>query len=192
MPTPRASQESEEQSVQPPWSGPPEAELGVCLPFSIVIGRSENAVIALRHATAYSTGVEFQLLALARGLQDRDARALMHEQHFDGGELPDGFLRVGLELADYSRVSNLLGRHAAQLEDDPDGPVLFRAGGSGGSAGGGRVTLKPAYWLWPLPLAGNLRMFVEWPKLAVPLSQIDLDADALIAAAAKSEQLWDR
>jgi hypothetical protein len=35
----------------PPWMGPPEDELGAVVPLALVIGRSENGVVALRHAT---------------------------------------------------------------------------------------------------------------------------------------------
>jgi hypothetical protein len=192
LPSSEEAEKAEQEHAQPAWFGPPEGELGVCVPVSIVVGRSQSSVVALRQVIAFSNGLEFYLFVVARGLRDRAAHSLMSEQHLaDPAELPDGFLRVGLELADGSRVSNLAGhRHRWQQETEPDGPLFFPHGGGGGSAGGGRLAMNPAYWLWPLPLAGSLRLFVEWPLLEIPLSSVDLEVNAILEAAARSESLW--
>jgi hypothetical protein len=50
--------------------------------------------------------------------------------------------------------------------------------------------MNPGYWLWPLPPAGALRVFVEWPALEVPLSEIELAAEPLLDAARKPQALW--
>ena len=187
-------EDSEPTFVRPPWFGPPEGELGVSLPLAVVVGRSDNAVVALRDATAYSMGVALELVAAARGLRQAEAQTLFHEQHFadPDDELPAAFLRVGLELPDGTRVSNLTGHRAFSMrpEQEPDAPLLVPSGGGGGSAGPGHVTMSPAYWLWPLPPAGTLRLFVEWPRLGVALSSCELDGAAIRSAAAKSQPLW--
>jgi len=178
---------------QPAWFGPPADELGVCVPLSVVIGRSDEAVVAVKHATSYSTGVTFELVAAARGLREADSNRLFHEQHlFGGDEDPsDGFLRIGIELADGTRVSNLgRGRHSLRPDAEPEGPVFVESGGGGGSAGAGRVTMNPAYWLWPLPPPGPLRVFVEWPMLGVGLSDVELDAGLMADAARRSQHVW--
>jgi len=46
-----------EPPQMPPWFGPPNDELGVVVPLGLVIARSENGVVALSHATVYSTGL---------------------------------------------------------------------------------------------------------------------------------------
>ena len=182
-----------DEQPQPEWFGPPEGELGECVPLSVVVGRSEKTVVALQHVTAFSTGVTLDLVAAARGLRRSETNRLFHEQHvadYDEG-LPDGFLRLGIELADGSRASNVADRRALWRHDaEPRGPVLVQRGGGGGSAGSGRVTMNPAYWLWPLPPAGPLRLFVEWPALGIPLSSAELDSSAVLAAAARSQPLW--
>jgi hypothetical protein len=185
--------EAPEEREQPAWFGPPDGELGLCVPLSLVIGRSENAVVALKHATAYSTGVIFEFLAAARGLEEQDTHRLFHEHHHFGGTEgpPDGFLRVGVELAGGSRVSNMgQDRRLGRPESEPEGPVFMHHGGGGGSAGAGRVTLNPGYWLWPLPPPGPLRVFVEWPAFDVSLSGVELDAGRLLDAATQSRRLW--
>jgi hypothetical protein len=162
--------------------------------ITAVLARSDRAVVALRYVSAYSTGITLDLLAAGRGLREVDAQRLIHEQHVvdpDEG-LPEGVLRVGVELSDGRRASNLAdGRHFwGQPDEEPEGPLLMESGGGGGSAGSGRVVMKPAYWLWPLPTPGVLKLFVEWPSLGIELSSADLDGRAILAAASQSERLW--
>ena len=178
------------------WFGPPEDELGAVVPLQLVVGRSEKGVIALPHATVYSTGVAFDVVGIARGLSGAQANRLFHEQHLfeEGEEPPAGFLRIGLELPDGNRVSNLGGRMGRRRfmkpDEEPDGPVLMEHGGGGGSGGGGRVRLHPAFWLWPQPESGTLRFFCEWPVAEIPLSFVDLDAGELEASAGRAVRLW--
>jgi hypothetical protein len=87
-----------QQWSSPSWFGAPDGELGVCVPVGAVIGRSGTGVIAISHATAYSTGISFELVAQARGLKRSETQRVFHEQHLsptDGAELSNAFLRVG-------------------------------------------------------------------------------------------------
>ena len=182
------------EHLQPEWVGPPGDELGASLPLGAVIGRSKNAVVALRQLTGYSTGVMLDLVAAARGLRESETNRLFHEQHATAPEEgpPGGFLRVGVELEDGTRASNLADpRRLWRADRTPEGPLLMRSGGGCGSAGSGHVTMNPGYWLWPLPPPGRLRLFVERPSLDVELSSIELDGAAIVAAAARSRPLWD-
>jgi hypothetical protein len=176
----------------PEWFGPPEAELGVTVPLSRVVARSDRSVIALRSATAYSSGAVFDLVALGRGLSRRDANRLFHEQHLTGAEdePTDAFLRVGFELSDGGRISNLGRRPHFETDAEPDGPVLNPVGGGGGSAGTGGFSMNYGYWLWPLPPPGPLRLFVEWPALDIALTHVELHAEAIREAASRAQALW--
>lgn len=179
--------------VPPAWIGPPRDELGWAVPLALVVARSERAVVALRHATAYSTGVVLDVVAQARDLSQREAHRLLHERHLypDEEEQAPGFLRFGVELADGTRASNLGTPHPpASVDDEPEGPVLMQIGGSGGSGDEETVALEERYWLWPLPTPGQLGVYVEWPALEIPLSTADLDTSALRAAAERSTRLW--
>lgn len=183
----------EHYHVSPPWFGPPAEELGESVPFSVVVASSDRAVVALRSATAFSTGSSFDFLAAGRGLTERETNRLFHEQHLvgDEDEPPAAFLRIGFELADGRRVSNLGRDHRFTRPDqEPDGPVLFMHGGGGGSAGGGRFTLQPGLWLWPLPPPGPLRVFVEWPAMDIALAHAELDSEIVRGAASRSKALW--
>src|SRR4051794_32697824 len=99
--------------VSPVWFGPPEDELPACVPLALVIAQSETAVIALSHASAFSTGIGIEFIVHSRGLPEREAQRLFHEQHMppDEGDPAPAYLRLGIELADGSRASNLRGRH---------------------------------------------------------------------------------
>jgi hypothetical protein len=175
--------------VEPPeWFGPRDDELGVHVSLNAIVGRSDQGVVALSHAVVHSKGLMFELLAQARGLRGAQPNQIFHEQHLwqiDPDELPDGFLRIGVELPDGTRVSNLAGRRNLDFETRPPGSVLVQAGGGGGQSGEGFATIRPGFWLWPLPEPGPLRLSVEWPVVEIPLSTVELDGSELRAAAGR-------
>ncbi len=184
-----------EEPTRPQWFGPPEEELGVVIPQNVVLGQSDRAVVALSHAVAYSTGVAFDFLAVARGLTRSQANRVFHEQHmFEEEEIPDSLLRIGFELADGVRVSNLGGLRAHRKlmspDAEPEGPLLLRHGGGGGNSGGGHVTMKPGYWLWPLPPPGPVHISCEWPFVEIVLTTVEIDGRALLDAASQARSLW--
>jgi len=178
----------------PAWFGPPEDELGKTIPLDSVIARSESGVVAVSHAVVYSTGVAFDFVERARGLSQSQANRLFHEQHMFGDEeLPDGLLRIGFEFADGRRAYNLNWRAHRRLmapDGEPEDPVLMPHAGGGGNAGGGDVSLRPGYWLWPLPPTGPFRISCEWPVVKIPLTTIEIDGGALVEAAAERVELF--
>lgn len=181
---------------RPAWVGPPEGELGVAVPLGLVLARTERSAIAVSHALAFSSGVTLDVVAHAGGLTAGQTSRVFHEQHagrMGAEELPDGFLRFGVELPDGRRVSNL-GSHRrwAMSGEGPARPVLFSQGGGGAQSAGTGVTLNHPYWLWPLPEQGRLRLYCEWPLASIDLSHVDVDTTPLLAAAANAVRLWAR
>jgi hypothetical protein len=177
----------------PEWFGPPDGELGAYVSLGVVIARSDNGVLAISHAIGYSTGIGFELVAHARGLSPRDTQRLFHEQHLapDPDEPSAAFLRVGLELPGGARVSNLGGRRNwHDAKNPPPGPILFEHGGGGGMSDNRSVTMRPGFWMWPVPGPGTVRLSCEWPIVDIPLTTIDLDADRLREASAGAVKLW--
>jgi hypothetical protein len=177
----------------PTWFGPPDDELGAYVPLGLVIGRSDQGVVAVSHAIGYSTGIGFELVAHARGLRPRDTQRLFHEQHLppDPDEPSSAFLRVGLELAGGARLSNLGGRRAwHDPANPPPGPILIEHGGGGGMSSDRHVSMRPGFWLWPVPEPGTIRLSVEWPLVGVPFSSVDLDGGLLREASGRAVQLW--
>ena len=175
--------------LTPESFAPPTNELGTCIPLSVVVGRSDRAVIAIEHATAYSTGAAFDFIAVAQRLTERETFRLIQEQQLnaDAKRVPAEFIRMDFELADGSRVSNV-----EEFPEHPRAPLLMLHGGSGGSVTSGRMELRRSYWLWPLPPTGQLKVSVEWPALDLPRSSAEFSAELLRNAAARSRSLWSR
>ena len=180
---------------QPEWFGPPSGELPVAVPFGVVLGRSPRGVVALSHALVHSTGVLFQVVAHVDGLRAGESNLIFHEQHAGRmglPELPRGFLRFGIELPDGARVSNLSeGGWRRSPPEEATGPVLRQSGGSGGgSSTRTSVDWSAGYWLWPLPDAGVLRLFCEWPVAELELASAEIDAAPIREAAGAVTRLW--
>lgn len=185
--------EPPEEHAQPAWVGPPEGELGVASPLNLVVGRSEQAVVALTQAASYSNGLLLSFVAQARELESRTARDLFHDQHPQDpreDDLPDGFLRLGVELPGGAKASNLGGRRAMLGEAEPEGPVFLQRGGRGGHGHRTRVSMDHDYWLWPLPQPGPIRVSCEWPIVGIGFSTVELDGAPLVAAAERVVPLW--
>ena len=184
--------EPPEDHEQPAWLGPPEGELGVATALNVVVGRSGQAAVALTQATSFTTGLTLSFTAQARDLERRTARTLFQEQHPYGvaeEDLPDGFLRLGVELPGGGKASNIGGRHPFG-EDDPQGPVFVHRGGGGGSGSSDRVTMNHDYWVWPLPEPGSIRVSCEWPLVGISFSTAEIDGAALVEAATRAVPLW--
>ena len=180
-----------EPMARPAWIGPPEDELGRAVDVATVLGRSDTGLVAFAFAVAYSTGVSLNLHARATGLKSSDTHRLFHEQHAgmrdDDEELPDGFLRVGIELPGGALVSNLGGHRWPSSE--PDGPVLHPSGGGGGQSSGHSVEMHPGYWLYPLVGEGTMQVSVEWPLVGIAFTTVELDATPFREAGLRAVKL---
>ena len=181
--------EPPQEHVRPAWLGPPPDELGRAVDLSLVLARGARGAVAIPHAVTYSNGVELHVVARARGVTRSDAARFHHEQHMgiaDPSDAMPGFLRLGIELPDGSRVSNLQNvLRSRAFEAKPSGPVLFMHGGSGGQSTHDSVETKPAYWLWPLPPVGTMRVSCEWPLAGVPFTTVELETAPLREAASR-------
>jgi hypothetical protein len=177
---------------RPEWLGPPEGELGVAVPLRLKVARSPTAVVALSHALAYSTGIAFTVVAHVGGLRPSETQRVFHDQHagrIGADELPDGFLRIGIELPDGARASNLAQRRSMGGAA-PAGPVLFQSGGGGGQSGGRNVSWEMSFWLWPLPADGVLRFYCAWPIAGIETASAEIPTAPLLAASHAAERVW--
>lgn len=184
--------EPDEEREQPAWIGPPDDELGVATPLNVIVGRSEQAAVGLTHAISFRTGLTLSFVAQARDLDRRTTQTLFHEQHpFGSGEedLPDGFLRLGVELPGGSKASNIGGPRPFE-KDDPVAPVFVHRGGRSGHGRRDRVTMNHDYWLWPLPQPGTIRVSCEWPLVGIPFSTAEIDGTVLAGVAERVLPLW--
>jgi hypothetical protein len=97
--------------------------------------------------------------------------------------------RLGVRFADGSEA----GRHVPQLElrsmrkDDrgvPIGPVVRMIGGGGGPV------FRTAFWVFSLPPAGPVDVFVSWPAVAPGEGLLRLEGADLLAASQRAQVIW--
>ena len=106
-------------------------------------------------------------------------------------EIPPEVLRFGLQFSDGRKVTNVgLSPFPAHMDEDseekpPRGPTMMQHGG-----GGGGTSYEQTYWVQPLPPPGELLFACEWPLRQIPLTTTTIDADVILAAAARAQQLW--
>jgi hypothetical protein len=180
LPTIDRSAPPERQTVQPAHVGPPQGwVLPTVLPAVRVLGRSDNARIALVGVRCWPDGVSLDLHLMCRQLPRL------------AGPRLDG---PGDEWAFRFGVLTSEGRRAAAREFPP-GPrpiapdrselVLRPIFG-----GGGRFHRRWEFYLWPLPPKGRLTMVADWPAEGIPETFTELDAGEIRSAAARAVVVW--
>jgi hypothetical protein len=141
--------------------------------------RSAEAAVVLLDIVAFSTGFDLGVMARTREPVAVQPATNFLEQH----------LRFGIEFAEGRRVVQFRGVPQANLpkagETMPSGPILLQRGGGGR----GPERLDLYFWVWPLPPPGTLTIGFEWPG-PVPFTTAELDAVAILEAAARSDVLW--
>lgn len=167
------------QTVKPAHLGPPEGwVLPTVLPSVRLLGRSDNARIALVGLRCWPDGVSLDVRLLCR--QRRIARPRRDGQT-DGGWA----FRFGAQYADRRRVA--VGEFPLDraAPEHSDGLVLRPAFG-----GGGRFHRHWEFYLWPLPPRGRLTLVADWPAEGIPETYTELDAGEIRAAAARAVVVW--
>jgi len=201
---PEHARELLEQPAPKPWFGAPSNELGVGVPLSLLLARTDTVAVAIVGATAFSTGIQLRFATRRRPdlrADDEDGFDVFGDDPFEGHpfgrfhqrrrgrkEIPDELLRFGVQFSDGRKATTLGASASVDAEDDekgPAGPVLMQGGGGGGPSG-----WEFDFWLWPVPPPGQLTFAVEWPAHGIGVTQHDVEATPLIEASTKSEPLW--
>lgn len=178
----------------PPWSGPPDSELGVAVPLREILVSDPRVVIALVDCVAFSNGFEFWIAVRSR--EDIDSRQMGFGPPHPGGSEPEKGLQLGVQFADGRAAAT--GEHPsrewmAQMKmhaegREPglgDGPILGPM-----SAGGGGKRWDFRYWVWPLPPPGKLTFTCEWPSRSLALTAHEVDASEIRRAGSASTTVW--
>lgn len=186
---PRHVPDDEVQAPQamPEWFGPPRGVMPGYAPTRAVVFRTDDVILIAGRFDVYRTGVEFSLQLQVRIEDDTyDIPWELHHRHgrAPDGELPDEFLRFGIQFADGSAWSNI-DDGFPMPPTPPTGPVVV---GQGGGGGGGSWAMN--YWLWPLPPEGPLTFVAEWPKHQIAECSATVDASEIRQAVAHVEDLW--
>src|SRR5450631_4105864 len=164
--------------------GPPENELPGAIPFRAVVGRTDDFVVAIIGADAYSTGISISI-AIRLRRSDRSDAGLAHElfgrPHRGAG---GGELLVGVAYPDGRTATNV----SAPIPDPLTGldhPTLTQGGG-----GGGGRSFSIDYWLSPLPPPGDLTIVVAWTAYGVDETHTLMPADLIANGLAHNVELW--
>jgi hypothetical protein len=156
----------------PAWSrGPVDMVPGV-VPVALLVARTDTHAVLVDGLLVYPTGFDFDLAvrrhpSLGRHQPDP---GVWHE------------LRLEVRFADGRRADNGPGPWPSPDDDrPPDPPFLYQSviGPDGGHV-----------WLWGLPPPGPLTFACQWPAEQISLSEAELDAGLVLAAAARAQTLW--
>ncbi|MGZ4324680.1 MAG: hypothetical protein ACXVV5_21730 [Solirubrobacteraceae bacterium] len=186
---PPPSPEPQVDVRQPPWFGAPRGILPGVVPVELLVARSEKAAVCITRLAAYLTGFEFDVLTIAApGHAELDLDPMLfgpyhHRARRPSGELPADLLRIGVQFADGTKVTNTGG--VGYDQNPPPGPVMFPGGG-----GGGDGQWRQTEWVWPLPPSGPLTFVCEWPAAEIPLSRANLDAQIILDAAGRAQTIF--
>jgi hypothetical protein len=185
----------------PPWSLPPELELGAVVAVERIVARSENVVIVLPTIRAFGSGCMFNVEVVSRqGTLSADAWwDLMMSGPINplpsraGGPLPDKLLRLGVRYASGAKATTVERVRPESASAEPPGPVLsWHPGGGGGGRrrGGDYMFHYFGLWLWPLPPPERIEFAVEWPFGRIGLTLVEIDGAAIVSAAQRSAHYW--
>lgn len=169
------------------WQGPPTAGVPGVVPVEAVIAATERVAVAVSALFVHAEGLSFQIVAMSSlDLPDDAPRMdpMLHTHHHEpiSGAIPDEMLRVGVELSDGRKATNLSPSPFPPGDDD----VVLSPGGGGGSSD----RYEMDYRVWPLPVDGALRIVCEWPAYGIPETAHDVDGAAVLAAAARSRVVF--
>lgn len=192
-PPPPPRPERHEHRV-PPWIRPPLGTVPGVVPLELALARTDRFAVFATRLAAYPEGFEFDLLALAApGQDEEDLPDPMlfgpgrHHLRRRGGEIPDDFLRIGVQFSDGRKATNTAGFPPAppDFQTPPQAPVM-----TGGGGGGGGRQWHQSEWVWPLPPAGPLAFVCQWPAAGIPLTRQEIDAQVILDASARAQVLF--
>jgi hypothetical protein len=149
-------------------------------PAGALLARSATTAVVLHVTGSYPQG-----LALT-------VQLLFHPEHTDDVPWrpvpryrpPREGLRLGMQWADGRRVEADTGRGP---EEGP-GPEGFRLVLHGG--GGGGLEWLWSGWLWPLPPAEPVDVYVEWSRRGIPETRTEIDLTPVVRWADHAAELW--
>ncbi len=153
------------------------------LAVDAVLGREENAVVAIPTLDVYPNGFRINVQILTNPRHAQEIQAMMHRPRI-------GMVRIGVRFADGRVGGRGLARGRHDLPKDergvPTEPFVGFAGGGGGSGG-----WRFGAWVFPLPPDGPLEIFVALPPPANNEYSTVVDGSDVRAAAQRAKVIWD-
>jgi hypothetical protein len=162
--------------VPRPWD-PPQTEFpGIVQINTLLLGRSEQAAIAITGMSAYSNGFEIFVTALIY-----PSGPGFDAERPSGDMLANKPYQISLQLSDGRTVTS----NRPRGDFEPTEPILRSRGGSGTSH-----FQHSRLWAWPLPPSGLLKFICRWPTLGTGETPVSIDAQLILEAARRSIRLW--
>lgn len=152
----------------------PANEVPRVLPVSAVLGRTEDAVVALLGITAYTSGMSLDIMVRLRMRPPGLRHGALHDLiggWYPGADRAIGLL-IGLEYADGRIASTLNDRAWPHGGLDDDEPALSPQGG-----GGSELSVDQNWWLSPLPPDGPLAVVCAFAAAGIEETRTELSQD---------------
>jgi hypothetical protein len=163
--------------------GPPENEVPGAIAFRAVVGRTDEFVVAIVGADAYSTGIS---ISIAIRLRHTDRSELAHELFGHRRRGSSGAeLLIGVAYPDGRTASTVSPTSFPDPLTDLDQPTLMQGGG-----GGGGRSFNTGYWLSPLPPPGDLTIVVAWPAHGIDETHTLMPGELIADGLAHNIELW--
>ncbi len=166
---------------RPPWAGPPDNVIPAPFGARLLMGQSEQAVVAVFGAQACATGFGVEIVAKWR--HTGRPEAVRNGFYSDSRPDPDA-LRFEIHFAD-GRVAGGGSRDGHPADPNPGLPRLSPQHG----AGTNREWVQ-RMWVWPLPPPGAMTLVCAWPAMEIQETKAVVDAGAILTAAAGATALW--
>jgi hypothetical protein len=162
----------------PWWHLPPVNEMPGAVCERVMLAQQGDVSVFLSGVDVYSTGIDFDLVALLGG--DQGGVDVML---WGSTAEPADRSVLAVEYADGRRVSS------DDVWQDAEPPVsaLHLAVES---ASGGPPRASMHCFLWPLPPPGVITFRFQWPGQGLVERTTRIDAAVILDAAARSQRLW--
>jgi hypothetical protein len=172
----------------PAWDRPSEGTLPAIVPVEEVLIRTDAAVVQLDLLRVYPNGFTINLFIVANPQLEQHRGGLLHGPGADGmRRMP----RIGVRFSDGRTAGREAGFGPSPFDvpKDENGlptvPIIRMTGGGGGSHG-----YHFGVWVYPLPPAGPLEIYVSLPVADESEKKVVLDGEAIRAAAARAHVIW--
>jgi hypothetical protein len=160
-----------------------------------IIGRSDQAAVAVRRMSVLPGSFEIEVVAwLRRPPRRRPRRRFPQEillsldrpwvSRAEDGSLPPDLVRFGIQFPDGGRATNVDADWPRPDVDRPEHGLRTQGGSSSAGEASQRFSARP------LPAVGDVVLVCEWPAYGIAESRLTIDGDALRAAAARAQPVW--
>jgi hypothetical protein len=174
-----------EEPHREPWTGTSSDTIGVVVPLVCLLARTEEVAVLVSGLVAYPTGFTFNVVSIGRLNPEPGVSSMsMGFPHELVGDRHEDVIRIGLRLADGSKVI-AMGFPGLGGRGDLQAPALQIRGG-----GGGGRKFTQSFTCEPLPPPGPLAFVCEWPRYQIGVTEHEIDAEVILAAARQAVPIW--